>query len=228
LNPLLHQPVRTRIVAFLAARGEATFNDLKKAIGITDGNLDAHMKKLVGAGYVETRREIGEGRPQTTYQLSAAGEAEFHAYVATLEALLEPREALIAVERASLGSTPLAGGDGISLIRRGRTAFLALHAALVLVVTWGHGQVLAGSRAGPESSESVRPGGADAGRIRTCWLIAAGSTWRHGMARILDAVPTVQLAYRLERLERARAETRHAPAVLSDRLRIASHQPHAP
>jgi len=45
LDPLLHQPVRTQIVAFLSGRGEATFSELKRALAITDGNLGAHLNK---------------------------------------------------------------------------------------------------------------------------------------------------------------------------------------
>ena len=88
LNPILHQPVRTRMVAYLSARGETTFTELKKASDITDGNLDAHMKKLVGAGYVATRREEGGGRPQTFYELTDAGQAAFREYVKALLSLL--------------------------------------------------------------------------------------------------------------------------------------------
>ena len=88
LDPILHQPVRTRIVAYLATRGETTFTELKSALEITDGNLEAHMKKLTGADYVETRRESGEGRPQTLYDLTAAGRRAFERYVDALQALL--------------------------------------------------------------------------------------------------------------------------------------------
>ena len=88
LNPIFHQPIRTRMAAFLAGRGEATFNELKKAIGITDGNLDAHMKKLTGAGYVTSRRETDEGRPQTFYALTVDGTKAFQQYVKELQALL--------------------------------------------------------------------------------------------------------------------------------------------
>jgi len=56
----VHQPVRTRIAAYLAARGEATFNELKKAIEITDGNLEAHMKKLIGAGFIDVSQKPGK------------------------------------------------------------------------------------------------------------------------------------------------------------------------
>jgi predicted ArsR family transcriptional regulator len=88
LDSILHQPVRTRMVAFLAARGEATFNELKRTIGITDGNLDAHMKKLVAAEYVTSRREADASRPQTFYSLTRAGSRAFHDYVKALQSLL--------------------------------------------------------------------------------------------------------------------------------------------
>jgi predicted ArsR family transcriptional regulator len=87
LDPVLHQPVRTRLVAYLAGRGEATFSELKKALAITDGNLEAHMKKLTAAGYIETERETGEGRPQTVYRLTALGRERLEDYVSTLQSL---------------------------------------------------------------------------------------------------------------------------------------------
>jgi predicted ArsR family transcriptional regulator len=89
LDPVLHQPVRTRIVAYLAARGEATFTELKQALDATDGNLEAHIKKLVAARYVKVRKESGDTRPQTTYRLTAAGETAFHGYVDALQHLLK-------------------------------------------------------------------------------------------------------------------------------------------
>lgn len=52
IDILLHQPVRTRVAAFLSTRGEATFTEWKNVLEITDGNLDAHFKKLLTAGYL--------------------------------------------------------------------------------------------------------------------------------------------------------------------------------
>jgi predicted ArsR family transcriptional regulator len=99
LDPLLHQPVRTQIAAYLAGRGEATFAELKRALAATDGNLDAHLTKLVEAGYIESRKEASPaGRPQTVYSLTGAGRQAFATYVAALTALLpdknEVRETL--------------------------------------------------------------------------------------------------------------------------------------
>jgi predicted ArsR family transcriptional regulator len=89
LDPLLHQPVRTQIAAYLAGRGEATFAELKRALAATDGNLDAHLGKLVDAGYVEARKEASTaGRPQTVFSLTAPGRKAFATYVAALSTLL--------------------------------------------------------------------------------------------------------------------------------------------
>lgn len=92
LNLILHQPVRTRIVAYLAARGETTFNELKNALDITDGNLDSHMKKLVNAEYIETRKQTAtKGKQQTLYYLTELGIREFENYIECLKRLLSPQ-----------------------------------------------------------------------------------------------------------------------------------------
>ncbi len=88
LDPLLHQPVRTRLTAYIAARGEATFNELKQVLDATDGNLEGHVKKLVAAGYLTAIRAQGKGRPQTLYRLTDEGNRAFHGYVAALQHLL--------------------------------------------------------------------------------------------------------------------------------------------
>ncbi len=88
LDPLLHQPVRTRLTAYIAARGEATFNELKQVLDATDGNLEGHVKKLVAAGYLIAIKAQGRGRPQTLYRLTDEGRRAFHDYVAALQQLL--------------------------------------------------------------------------------------------------------------------------------------------
>ncbi len=87
IDIIIHQPVRTRIMAFLNTRGEATFSELKSELQITDGNLDAHMRKLVAAGYIESHKQSGPGRPQTTYSLSKQGATAFEDYIETLKRL---------------------------------------------------------------------------------------------------------------------------------------------
>ncbi|MEM7057159.1 MAG: transcriptional regulator [Pseudomonadota bacterium] len=88
LDPVFHQPVRTRLAALLR-RNEQSFAELKVALEITDGNLDAHMKKLTAAGYVHSRMVL-EGRPHTRYQLSPSGVLAFDAYREALQTVLGP------------------------------------------------------------------------------------------------------------------------------------------
>ena len=87
LDPIFHQPVRTRLAALLR-RGEQSFAELKAALKITDGNLDAHMKKLTAAGYIHSRFVI-KGRPQTRYMLSPSGIAAFENYSIALKQILD-------------------------------------------------------------------------------------------------------------------------------------------
>ena len=66
LDPVLHQPVRTQIVAYLAAREEATFTELKRVLRVSDGNLESHLKKLIAAEYVSDRKDSSSARQQTS------------------------------------------------------------------------------------------------------------------------------------------------------------------
>ena len=91
LDATLHQPIRTRIVAYLAGRGETTFMDLKRALEISDGNLDSHLKKLLTAEYITTRKDTGKARQQTLYLLTESGRAAFCAYLDSLQKLLGVR-----------------------------------------------------------------------------------------------------------------------------------------
>lgn len=89
LDPLIHQPVRTQLVAFLAGAGEQTFAELKRQFEVSDGNLDAHLKKLLAADYVAVRRETGQGRPQSFFSLTPQGRGALARYVSALQRVLQ-------------------------------------------------------------------------------------------------------------------------------------------
>ncbi len=88
LDPLLHQPLRTQIAAFLAGSEEASFSELKRNLQVSDGNLESHLKKLIAANYVSLRRSDGPGRAQTSYSLTPTGLAALQRYIQTLQKLL--------------------------------------------------------------------------------------------------------------------------------------------
>lgn len=88
LDPLLHQPLRTQLAAFLAGAGEVTFSELKRQLDVSDGNLDSHLKKLIAANYVSVRKDDSSGRIQTCYALTKTGRTALQDYILALQQLL--------------------------------------------------------------------------------------------------------------------------------------------
>ena len=84
---VFHQAVRTRL-ALLLFVSEPSFGQLKAALSITDGNLDAHLRKLSAAGYLHSRM-VTEGRPHTLYRLSESGGEAFRTYLARLREICD-------------------------------------------------------------------------------------------------------------------------------------------
>jgi predicted ArsR family transcriptional regulator len=88
LDPVLHQPTRTRIVAYLAGHGSGSFSDIKTALALTDGNLETHLKKLGAQRYIMAARVRDGRRTQTIYALTEKGEQALDEYVGALRRLL--------------------------------------------------------------------------------------------------------------------------------------------
>lgn len=88
LDRLIHERARLGIVSALAANDALTFNDLKRLLGATDGNLSVHARKLEDAGYVECRKSFEGRTPRTEYRLTEAGRAALTKYLAHMEALI--------------------------------------------------------------------------------------------------------------------------------------------
>lgn len=106
LDPLLHQPIRTQLVAFLAARGEATFSELKKALEITDGNLGAHLNKLIEAELIASKQGPGAGRTQTVLCLTPLGQARLSEYIQQLTTLMQMKSNDVQTELPPMFSHP--------------------------------------------------------------------------------------------------------------------------
>lgn len=91
LNEVIHQPVRLRIMAALAALStetQASFNYLKDVLELTDGNLGAHLRKLEEAGYIEITKTFVNNKPHTYIEATTAGRKAFREHVAALEEIL--------------------------------------------------------------------------------------------------------------------------------------------
>ena len=92
LNNLIHQPVRLQIMASLTALpagDKVEFTWLRKRLGLTDGNLGAHLLKLEEAGYLQVEKVFVGRKPRTYLLLTTLGRGEFEAHVAALKIILE-------------------------------------------------------------------------------------------------------------------------------------------
>ena len=75
LDRLIHERMRLGIVSALAVNESLSFNELKRLLDTSDGNLSVHARKLEEAGYIACAKSF-EGRlPRTDYRLTAAGRA---------------------------------------------------------------------------------------------------------------------------------------------------------
>ena len=89
LDRIIHERMRLGIVSALAVNDSLTFNELKKLLQTTDGNLSVHARRLEEAQYVECSKSF-EGRvPRTEYRLTAAGRKAFERYLDHMEALIQ-------------------------------------------------------------------------------------------------------------------------------------------
>src|SRR5271169_2825487 len=89
LDRLIHERMRLGIVSALAANPSLTFNDLKKLLRTTDGNLSVHARKLEEAGYVACTKSFEGRMPKTEYTLTSAGRKALEKYLNHVEALIQ-------------------------------------------------------------------------------------------------------------------------------------------
>lgn len=89
LDRIIHERMRLGILSALAVNEYLTFNDLKKLLQTTDGNLSVHARRLEEVNYIECAKSF-EGRvPRTEYRLTAAGRTAFERYLDHMEALIQ-------------------------------------------------------------------------------------------------------------------------------------------
>lgn len=85
---LIHERMRLGIVSALAVNESLTFNDLKRLMRTTDGNLSVHARKLEDAAYVSCAKSFAGRVPRTEYRLTAAGRRALERYLDHMEALI--------------------------------------------------------------------------------------------------------------------------------------------
>ena len=89
LDAVIHERVRLGIISALAVNDLLSFNDLKKLLEITDGNLSVHARKLEVAGYVKCTKSFVGRQPRTEFKLMAAGRRALEAYLQQMESVIQ-------------------------------------------------------------------------------------------------------------------------------------------
>ena len=88
LDRLIHERLRLGILSALSVNESLTFNELKKLLDTTDGNLSVHARKLEEAGYIGCTKSFERRMPRTDYRLTASGKRALERYLDHMEALI--------------------------------------------------------------------------------------------------------------------------------------------
>ena len=87
MDELLLSRLRLAIIGRLVTAQWATFSELQESVEATNGNLGAHLAKLVAAGYLKEEKRFEGRRPQSRYQLTKVGRAALLKHARALQAL---------------------------------------------------------------------------------------------------------------------------------------------
>jgi len=88
LDRLIHERLRLGILSALAVNESLTFNELKKLLETTDGNLSVHARKLEDAQYIGCSKSFENRLPKTEYRLTPVGRRALERYLDHMEALI--------------------------------------------------------------------------------------------------------------------------------------------
>lgn len=88
LDRIIHERVRLGIVSALAVNESLTFQELKELLGVTDGNLSVHARRLEEAGYIAVRKTFTLRVPRSEYRLTPEGRRALERHLEHLAAVI--------------------------------------------------------------------------------------------------------------------------------------------
>ena len=100
LDRVIHERSRLALLALLAARGSASFSQMRRFLELSDGNLASHLRVLEEANLVRVHKEHLGRRPQSVAELTWEGKRQFKSY-------LDQLESVIRSARSGLSERPL-------------------------------------------------------------------------------------------------------------------------
>jgi DNA-binding MarR family transcriptional regulator len=105
-DPLVANAGRLRILTALAVEERQEFVHLRRRTQLTDGNLAAHARRLSAAGLIEIDKRFREGKPVTSYLLTAQGRKALESHARRLIAAISHRRLPAVADGATLPSPP--------------------------------------------------------------------------------------------------------------------------
>jgi DNA-binding MarR family transcriptional regulator len=88
LNKIFDSRIRLGVMSILVVNEEVSFNDLKKMMDVTDGNLASHLVNLEENGYIKVHKGFVGRKTNTTYSITKAGEKAFKEHIEALENMI--------------------------------------------------------------------------------------------------------------------------------------------
>ena len=88
LDRVIHERTRLAIISALAVNDSMSFNDMKRLLDVSDGNLSVHARKLEEAKYINCAKSFDGRIPRTDYRLTAAGRRALERYLDHMESLI--------------------------------------------------------------------------------------------------------------------------------------------
>jgi DNA-binding MarR family transcriptional regulator len=88
----LSNPVRLGVMILLRAKSRMIFSEVQKALGLTPGNLDSHLRHLEKSGHITIKKGLTLKGPRTIVKITEEGEKELNRYVAKLRVALSYEE----------------------------------------------------------------------------------------------------------------------------------------
>jgi DNA-binding MarR family transcriptional regulator len=92
LDPVIHQQTRLQILGALYRYRRLTYLRLRDSLGLTDGNLAAHVARLEQAGYIRSSRALKDLTFVVIYEITEHGLQAFKVYLGVLQEYLASLE----------------------------------------------------------------------------------------------------------------------------------------
>ena len=89
LNKAFESRIRLGIMSALLVNDQLSFNELKRLLDVTDGNLASHLKALEKKEFILVKKEFVDRKPNTRYEVTELGRQSFKKHLNAIEQLLK-------------------------------------------------------------------------------------------------------------------------------------------